>query len=175
MKKLIIALFIAFLGVTTKAESNFVFEAGSEIHSGFSLLEFNRLKVGYRFYDFNRVGVYGGIFLANVLNFHPERTVENSYSWGAYYDLSLTNLFDKISGQQHTARWVDPYLKVEYAGRNINYTQTNSFSPPPTNANEFNYGFGIALMPTEQLGLVFEYTDMYIYWGIRFRLQRFNY
>ncbi len=172
MKKLIAGIWLVLLAVGAKAENNMVFEAGSEIHSGFSLLEFNRVKVGYRFYDFNRVGAYGGIFLANVLNFHPERTVENSYSWGAYYDLSLTNLFDKIQGK-HSARWVDPYLKIEYAGRNINYTQTNSFSPPPTHVNQFNYGVGLALMPSEQWGLVFEYTDMYIYWGIRFRMQHF--
>lgn len=174
MKKLLLILFLVCAGLSSKAESNFVFEAGSEIHSGFSLLEFDRLKVGYRFYDFNRVGVYGGIFLANVINFHPERTVENSYSWGAYYDLSLTNLWDKLNGH-HTARWIDPYLKAEFAGRNINYTRTNNFSKPSTTSHEFNYGFGVALMPTEQLGLVFEYTDMYIYWGIRFRLQRFDY
>lgn len=173
MKKYILVFVLLVCGFTSRAQNNMVFEVGSEIHSGFSLLEFNRLKVAYQFYDFNRAGVYGGIFLANVLNFHPERTTENSYSWGAYYDLSLTHLFDKIM-DKHTARWVDPYLKAEYAGRNINYTQTNISSRPPTNASEFNYGFGIALMPSEQLGLVFEYTNMYIYWGIRFRMQRFE-
>lgn len=173
MKKLLILLVMVGSGFLTRAQNNMVFEAGSEIHSDFSLLEFNRLKVAYRFYDFNRIGAYGGIFLANVLNFHPERTTENSYSWGAYYDLSLTNLFDKIA-DQHTARWIDPYLKAEYAGRNINYTQTNIASRPAIVINGFNYGFGIALMPSEQLGLVFEYTDMYIYWGIRFRMQRFE-